>query len=345
MHYVKELKTEEKLYFKDNKCQKCNTIYNVDTNKRKHLFFNHTKYVEIIMNEVIKAMGVKVTARDNPSEPTKYHTNERVVPLSILGSPSNMACSLESDSFDESNVSKEELVANDENLLKSDDEETNHADTGGDMIKNAVDETRNVDNWHINTTAIKNKDEEVNECFTLEEIDHANLAEMDDSDLNKRIDKILGMDERGVKRNTKRKDTEYLEETIEGGDVIQSIQEHLLLMQNFSDDDEDKEDEDKIEEFEDEDVPGENGTNTALDGKDEEDQSEDVDDNEDTTENHQEICEGVEEEVEDSFNDIMNMELPEDEISDNEHDDKWEEIHEDLENSADISGEELQILL
>ena len=57
----------------------------------------------------------------------------------------------------------------------------------------------------------------------------------------------------------------------------------------------------------------------------------------------EDISEGGEEQAEDSLDDILNMELPEEDISDNEHDGKWEEISEDMQNSVhtNISDEEL----
>ena len=328
MHYINELQNEVKLYFKDHKCQKCNKILNVDTQKRKHLFFNHTKYVEIVMNEAKKALGEKVTERDTPNGPTKSHAKG----TSKLLSPSNIVHSLESDLID-----KEELFAKVEELLKSDDEETR------DILDIKKKLAKPYKREQLDSEYISD-DDELNESLELEEMDSTNLAEMFDSEdksnkLNKSIENILEMNESGVKCNTKQKKTyenaEILDETTEGGDVIRSIQDHLLLMQDFSDDDEDDELEDRMQEFEDEDMLGENGTNTALDGTDLEDQVENGDYNVDKTENHQEISV----DVEDSLDDIMNMELPEDDIYDTEHDGRCEEIPKDME--ADKSDEEL----
>ena len=325
------------------------------------------------MNETMVALEEKSMARDVSRGSTKSHANVRVTPLSKLGSPSSKVQVPKSDPINYLTVDKEELFAKVEDLLKSDDEDTNqdvNEDTrDADTVKDTVDEARSVDNWHSDRWDMQKRlptldgkevsdsehisDDELSESLELEQMDNENLSEMIDSELNKLNDCIGGIletDKGGVESVNKHKvameNTEYSDETIKGGDVIPSIQEQLLLIQDFSDDD-DEEQEDRMQEFEDEEMPGENSSDTVLDGKDvaddEEDQIEDGLDDILNMELPKDITEGGKEQAEDSLDDILNMELPEEDISDDEHDGKWEEISEDVENSvdADISDEEL----
>ena len=302
--------------------------------------------------------------------PTKSPAKVRVVALSKLRTPLGIA-----ELMDKSSVDMEELFAKVEDLLKSDDEDANQAvsedNKDADIVKDTVDEASNVDNWRSDASDMQKRlatpngkelldsagisdDEELNESLNLEQMDDDNLAEMMDSEFNKLDDSIGGvleMDKSDVQSINKGKEaednTKYSGETKEGGKGIPSIQEQLLMMQDFSDDDEDEEEKDRMQEFDDEEIPGDNSSDTALDGKDlpdnEDDQVKDSLDDILNMELPEDISEGGEEQAEDSLDDILNMELPEEDISDNEHDGKWEEISEDMESSVhtNISDEEL----
>jgi hypothetical protein len=344
VHYGNELRTEVKSYFKGNQCQKCNylpTDKNTNTKKMKHLFFSHTKYVEIVMNETMKALEEKSMARDVSRGPTNSPDKVTIAPNSKIRSPSKIV--FKSD--------EEELFAKVEDLLKSDDEDANKAvnedarDT--DIVKDTVDKASDVNDRHSDILDMQKRlamlngkelfdsedisdDEELTESLDLEQMDDENLTEMINSELNELNDSIEGIldtDKNGLEFINKRKQikesTEFSDETIKPVEVIPSIQEQLLLMQDFSDDDEDEEDEDRMQEFEDEEMPGEKSSDTARDGKN--------------------VIDNEEDQLEDRLDDILNMELPEEDISDNEHDGKWEEISEDMESSVhtNISDEEL----
>ena len=89
--------------------------------------------------------------------------------------------------------------------------------------------------------------------------------------------------------------------------------------------------EEEEEEYEGEEIPEENTTNTAFDRSNQ-------DNDADTTKIPQKTSDGCDEQLEDSLDDIMNMEQPEDDISDDEHDGKCEEVSEDLQNSGDAKN-------
>ena len=239
--------------------------------------------------------------------------------------------------MDKSSVDKEELFAKVEDLLKSDDEDANQAvsedNKEADIVKYTVDEASNVDNWRSHASDMQKRlathngkelldsagisdDEELNESLDLEQMDDDNLAEMMDSEFNKLDNSIRGvleMDKSDVQSINKGKEaednTKYSGETKEGGKGILSIQEQLLMMQDFSDDDEDEEEKDRMQEFDDEEIPGDNSSDTALDGKDlpdnEDDQVKDSLDNILNMELPEDISEGGEEQAEDSLDDIL----------------------------------------
>ena len=58
-----------KLYFKFDKCQECDMVCTNKQDKRKHIFFNHTKFVEIVTNETKKNLDTKIIVRNVPSVP------------------------------------------------------------------------------------------------------------------------------------------------------------------------------------------------------------------------------------------------------------------------------------
>ena len=67
VHYASELRNEAKLNFKDNSCKKCNRYCKDGVARVKHLIYTHTKYVNIIRNEALKALEEKiVSGKANP---------------------------------------------------------------------------------------------------------------------------------------------------------------------------------------------------------------------------------------------------------------------------------------
>ena len=106
--------------------------------------------------------------------------------------------------------------------------------------------------------------------------------------------------------------------------IIPTIQEQLLLMQDFSDDDEEEEEEGRMKELEEDEMTSKNSIINVTDGKDQQNPA-----------RTQNIHEGCKELFENSLDDIMNMELPEDSISEDEHDGKGEDASKGVEISVD----------
>ena len=162
----------------------------------------------------------------------------------------------------------------------------------------------------------------------MEQIDDVKISRIYDSDLNSfnnsirnifKIDKCKEDKQKGTDENS-----EDLEEKREGSKIIPTIQEQLLLMQDFSDDDEEEEEEYRRKELEEEEMTSKNSIINVTDGKDQHNSA--------RTKN---IHDGSKELFENSLDDIMNMELPEDSISEDEHDGKEEDASKGVENSVD----------
>ena len=81
MHFNQEIQDlVDREYFVDsNKCKYCGKLFSNQSTKRKHLVFNHTKYVQEIMNLVNKAVERSKDMTDRPSSsPLKQTANQKI---------------------------------------------------------------------------------------------------------------------------------------------------------------------------------------------------------------------------------------------------------------------------
>jgi len=286
VHYGKDLADKARSEHDGNKCKACGKISKDNTNKKKHMLFHHTKYVDLVLKEVEHAI------KKHYGSDTRQ--NIKVKPLEKLLKPQedcNIEQSEATDPKRKMGAETEEInkkakldieVTNDfadvQDLLQSDDEEEGGKEDNQDELHETGGHNKVVNVKREEDEEKERPEEEEKERPEEEEMAEGGVREeeeeMEDKEEREENEEREGgenaeeekeEEEESAKReeNEEEREKEDEEEKEETTDDVMSIQDQLLKMQEFSSDEDDDGEDDRLQEFDGED-PEEDTENSVT---------------------------------------------------------------------------------
>lgn len=247
VHYGKELSDEVGSKYDGNKCKACGKISKDNSNKKKHMLFHHTKYVDLVLKEM------ELAIKNHYDTDKKQHI--KVKPLKKLLKPKEVCNNEQFEATDpkrKMEAEKEEInkkvkldidetneLADVQDLLQSDNEEEGGKEDNQDDLHQT--------GGHHEVVADKKEDKEGREKEESRE-DKEERKDEEKREEDKEREEKDGREEEERKGGENEE-----EEKEEKTDEVMSIQDQLLKMQEFSSDEDDDEEEDRLQEFEGED--------------------------------------------------------------------------------------------
>jgi hypothetical protein len=188
MHFRKELMAEWKRLFHENKCKECGKFYKDKTPARKHLLFNHTKYVKEVLDLTLKT----ISGRD--IRPKELHVKEIVTNNSqtLRVKPIKTPMEHSQETHQGPDDRKESI-----NLPSLAEKRKAEGDTNGTNKKSNLDTVKdNIDPKHFQDKKVKEKSNEPENKSVADEME-SNLAETEN--LCAEIDNLVKIDINEVK--------------------------------------------------------------------------------------------------------------------------------------------------